>query len=71
MLTQGLAPNPKGKLNISSVITPPHLLDCLISTNHFLCPFYCYYEWWGNGIGGRWLIRSKVCIGGQRVGIIS
>ena len=32
MLSQGLAPNPKGKLNISSVITPPHLLDCLIST---------------------------------------
>ena len=25
MLTQGLAPNPTGKLNISSVITPPHL----------------------------------------------
>ena len=24
--------NPKGKLNISSVITPPHLLDCLISS---------------------------------------
>ena len=34
MLTQGLALNPKGKLNISSVITPPYLLDCLISTNN-------------------------------------
>ena len=32
MLAQGLAPNPKGKLNISSVITPPRLLDCLIAT---------------------------------------
>ena len=32
MLTRGLAPDPKGKLNISSVITPPHLLDCLIFT---------------------------------------
>ena len=32
MLTQVLAPNPAGKLNISSVITPLHFLDCLIST---------------------------------------
>ena len=32
MLSQELAPNPKGKLNISSVITAPHLLDILIST---------------------------------------
>ena len=32
MLTQGLASNPTGKLSISSVTTPPHLLDCLIST---------------------------------------
>ena len=32
MLSQELTPNPKGKLNISSVITAPHLLDILIST---------------------------------------
>ena len=36
MLAQGLAPNPKGKLNISSVITPPHLLDCFIFTMNFV-----------------------------------
>ena len=36
MLIQVLAPDAKGKLNISSVITPPHLLDCLISTMNFV-----------------------------------
>ena len=30
MLTQGPAPDPKCKLNISSFLTLPHLLDCLI-----------------------------------------
>ena len=32
MLTQGPAPDPKCKLNISSFFTLPHLLDCLICT---------------------------------------
>ena len=32
ILTQGPAPDPKCKLNISSFITLPHLLDSLIST---------------------------------------
>ena len=32
MLTQGHAPDPKCKLNISSFLTLPHLLDCLICT---------------------------------------
>ena len=30
MLSQGPAPAPKCKLNISSFLTLPHLLDCLI-----------------------------------------
>ena len=30
MLTQGTAPDPKCKLNISSFLTLPHSLDCLI-----------------------------------------
>ena len=34
MLTQGLAPDPKCKLNISSLLTLPHLLDCLICTRN-------------------------------------
>ena len=34
MLTQGPAPCPKCKLNISSFLKLPHLLDCLISTRN-------------------------------------
>ena len=36
MLTQGLAPDPKCKLNISSFLTLPHLLDCLICTRNYV-----------------------------------
>ena len=32
MLTQGPAPDPKCKFNISSFLTLPHLSDCLICT---------------------------------------
>ena len=34
MLTQGPAPDPKFKLNISSFLTFPHLLECLICTRN-------------------------------------
>ena len=34
MLTQGPAPDPKCKLNISSFLTLPHLLDCPICTRN-------------------------------------
>ena len=34
MLTQGLTPDPKCKLNISSFLTLPHLLDSLICTRN-------------------------------------
>ena len=34
MLTQGPTPDPKCKLNISSFLTLPHLLDFLISTRN-------------------------------------
>ena len=34
MLTQGPAPDPKCKLNISSFLTLPHLSDCLICTRN-------------------------------------
>ena len=27
-------------------------------------------KWWGDGIGGEWLIYNRVWEGGQRVGII-
>ena len=34
MLTQGPAPDPKCKLNISSLLTLPHLSDCHICTRN-------------------------------------
>ena len=34
MLTQGPTPEPKCNLNISSYLTLPHLLDCLICTRN-------------------------------------
>ena len=34
MLTQGLVPDPKCMLNISSFLALPHLLDCLICTKN-------------------------------------
>ena len=48
MLTQRLAPNTTGKFNISSVITPPHLPECLISTNNsvsILLLLFMVWEW--------------------------
>ena len=32
MMTQGPSPDPTCKFNISSLLTLPHLLDCLICT---------------------------------------
>ena len=70
MLTQGPALDPKCKLNISSFLTVPHLLDCLICTR-ISCPLCSGYEWWGDGIdggwwgGGGWLIHIRVWMGGQ------
>ena len=34
MLTQGVEPDPKFKLNISSFLTLPHLIDGLICTRN-------------------------------------
>ena len=36
MLAQGLTPGPKCKLNISSFLILPYLLDCLICTRNFV-----------------------------------
>ena len=43
MLTQGPAPDPKCKLIISSFLTLPHLLDCLICNRNAM-PLYCYHK---------------------------
>ena len=52
MLTQGPAPDPKCKLNISSFLTLPHLLDCLICTMNSVSIVFLLWmmmEWnrWG------------------------
>ena len=36
MLTQGAAPNPKCKLNISSILTLPHPSNCLFCANDIM-----------------------------------
>ena len=70
MLTQGLSPDPKCKLNISSLPTLPHLLDYLISTRNSVF-IVLLLGMMGDGIGGAWLIHIRERVGGQGVGIIS
>ena len=61
MLTQGPAPDPKYKLIISSFLTPPHLLDCLICTcNPMSIVFLLQLMKGGGGIGGGRLIYIRV-----------
>ena len=46
MLTQGPAPDPKCKFIISSFLTLPHLLDCLICTRNTM-PFVLLLQMMG------------------------
>ena len=69
MLTQGPAPDPKCKLNISSFLTLPHLSDCLICTRNSVCIVFLLEMVWGWDRWG-WLIYNKVWEGGQGVSII-
>ena len=58
ILTQRPTPDPGCKLNISSFLRLPHLLDCLICTRNSMSKSY-YYKWWGNEIGGGgWFISE-------------
>ena len=52
MLTQGPAPDPKCKLSISSFLTLPHLLDCLICTRNTMSIVFLL-QMMGDGIGGE------------------
>ena len=70
MLTQGPAPDPKCKLNISSFLALPHLLDCLICTRNsvsivlLLWMMGRWHKWWvvdsyqgvGGGTGGGYYL---------------
>ena len=69
MLTQGATPDPKCKLIISSFLTLPHLLDCLICTRNAMS-IVLLLQMTEGGIGGRWLIYIRVWVGEQGVGII-
>ena len=54
MLTQGVEPDPKFKLNISSFLTLPHLIDGLICTrNSVSIPLSLGLMGDGGGGGGK------------------
>ena len=70
MLTQGPALNSKCKLIISTCLTLPHLLDCLIYTKNsmptvLLLQMMLGWARWGT----VWLIYISVWLGVQVVGI--
>ena len=69
MLTQGPAPDPKCKLNISAFLTLPHLLDCLICTRNSMS-IVLLLQMMGGWVRWGWLIYNRVWEGGQGVGII-
>ena len=67
MLTQGPTPDSKCKLIISSFLTLPHLLDCLIYTRNTKS-IVLWLQMMGEqdklkGGGGSWLIYIRVWVG--------
>ena len=69
MLTQGPTPNPMCKLNVSSFLTLPHLLDCFSCTRNSVFIVLFLGIMWGGG--GGWLINIGVGVGEQGAGITS
>ena len=64
MLTQGPAPGPKCKLNISSFLTLPHLPDCLICIRNSMSLVLLLQMMGGWVRWGKWLIYNSVWEGG-------
>ena len=69
-------PDPKCKLNISSFLTLPHWLDCLICTRNSVSSVLLLWmmgRWDRWGEGGAWLIHIRVWLrtGGEYYSIIS
>ena len=63
MLTQGPAPDPKCKLNISSFLTLPHPSLCLVCANHMVIVLLLQIMG-GWKVGGRgWFIDVRVWVG--------
>ena len=64
-------PDPKCKLNISSFLTVPHLLDCLVCTRNSVSILFLLWMMGGGGRGG-WdrlgVIDSYLGVGGGAVG---
>ena len=58
MLTQGPAPDPKCKLIMSSFLTLPHLLDCLICTRNVMS-IVLLLQMMEDGIGDSWVIYFR------------
>ena len=63
VLTQGPSPDPKCKLNISSFLTLPHLLDCLICTRNFVS--IVLLLWMIRGWDRCGLVDSYQSVGGR------
>ena len=69
MLTQGPTPNPMCKLNVSSFLTLPHLLDCFSCTRNsvfivlFLGLMWGWDRWRGGGV-----VDSYQGVGGRTRG---
>ena len=81
ILAQPSTPDPKCKLDISSLLTLPHLLDlshlyqecyehCIFIMNDGVGVCVCVWGGGGGG-GGGWLIHIRVWMGGHGVGVIS
>ena len=70
MMIEGPAPDHKCTLNISSFVTLPHLLDCLIGTRNSV-PIVLLLRMMVVEIGGVWFIHISVWVGGQGLVIIS
>ena len=63
MLTQACTPDLKCKLNISSFLALPHLLDCPICTSNSMS-IVLLLQMIGDGIGRGWLIYIRMSVGG-------
>ena len=70
MLTQGPAADPKCKLIISSFLTLPHLLDCLICTRNVVS-IVLLFQMMGGWDRWVWFLYIRVWVGGEGVRVSS
>ena len=67
---KGLAPDPKCNLNISSFLTLPYPLDCLICAKDIMIIVLVLVHMIGEWEGWGWFIYVRLWWGGQEVGIV-